>query len=136
MSRVTYVNPPSAPKVQGLYSHVAIAEPGRTAYIAGQVAVDNTGNVIGIGNVAMQAEQIFANLEAILTDLDSGFSDVLEFTTYLAGKTALAPWLKARTDIYTRIFPSKLYPPNTLLIIDGLVKPEFLVEISAIVRLP
>jgi enamine deaminase RidA (YjgF/YER057c/UK114 family) len=136
MSRVTYVNPPNAPKVQGLYSHVAIAEPGRMGYIAGQVSVNKAGHVIGAGNFAMQAQQVFANLEAILKDLGCGFSDVAEFTTYLVGESSVDPWFKVRTDIYNRIYPSKLYPPNTLLVIDRLVKPEFLVEISAIARLP
>ncbi len=43
-SGVTYVNPPSAPPVQGMYSHVARMAPGEIAFIAGQVAIDAKGN--------------------------------------------------------------------------------------------
>ena len=136
MSRVSYMNPPSAPKPQGLYSNVAIVEPGRMAYIAGQVCVDKSGTIIGAGDLAAQINQVFANLEAILKDLGAGFTDVVEFTTYLVGRDTLAPWMKARTDVYARIFPAKSYPPNTLLIIDQLVRPEFKLEISAIARIP
>jgi hypothetical protein len=45
-SSVTYVNPPSAPPVQGMYSHVARMTPGEIAFIGGQVAVDSQGNPV------------------------------------------------------------------------------------------
>ena len=46
------------------------------------------------------------------------------------------PWLAARTEAYKRLFPEGDYPANTLLIISGLARPELMVEVSAIARLP
>jgi enamine deaminase RidA (YjgF/YER057c/UK114 family) len=132
--RVSYVNPPKAPKPGGLYSNVAIVEPGRMAYIAGQVAMDGSGNPVSVGDFAGQVDRVFANLEAILKGLGAGFDDVAEFTTYVVGEANLPAWFTARTAVYERIYPGKAYPPNTLLVIDRLVRPEYLLEISAIAR--
>ena len=137
MSRaVTYLNPPSAPRVIGMYSHVALAEPGRLAFIAGQVSVDVSGEMVAANDLAGQVPVVFENIGKILADLGATFADVVEFTTYLVGPESRQPWFDARRDVYGRLFPDERYPPNTLLIISGLNKPEMLVEISAIVRVP
>ncbi|MBV1693259.1 MAG: RidA family protein [Hyphomicrobiales bacterium] len=134
--RVTYTNPPGAPAPGGLYSNVAIVEPGRMAHIAGQVAMDASGAPVAAGDFGGQVERVFANLEAILASLGAGFDDVAEFTTYVVGAQHLPAWFEARTRVYARIYPAKAYPPNTLLVVDRLVRPDYLLEISAIARLP
>jgi enamine deaminase RidA (YjgF/YER057c/UK114 family) len=133
---VTYVNPPGAPAPGGLFSNVAIVEPGRIAHIAGQVAMDANGAPVAAGDFAAQVERVFANLEAVLGGVGAGFGDVAEFTTYVVGAQHLPAWFEARTRVYARIYPAKAYPPNTLLVVDRLVRPEYLLEISAIARLP
>jgi enamine deaminase RidA (YjgF/YER057c/UK114 family) len=56
---VTYANPPSAPPVQGMYSHVARMAPGEIAFIAGQVAIDAKGNPVGVGDLAAQVNHVW-----------------------------------------------------------------------------
>ncbi len=133
---VTYLNPPGAPAPLGLYSNVAIAEPGRLAFIAGQVAVDAQGEIVGPHDVAAQTPVVLENIGLILKDLGVTFAEVLEFNTYIVGTESREPWFAARTEAYNRFFPEGNYPPNTLLIIGGLARPELLVEISAVARLP
>ena len=82
--------------------------------------------------VAAQTRQVFANLGKVLEAVGASFSNVVEFTTYLVGKESVQPFIKARTEIFPGIFPDGDFPPNTLLIIDGLVRSEFLVEIKAV----
>jgi len=135
-SGVTYVNPPSVPQPAGMYSHVARMAPGELAFIAGQVAVDQKGNVVGDGDLAAQVNQVFANLGGILKDLGTDFESVVQFTTYLTKADSIPAWMAARGEVYPRLFPGGKYPPNTLLVIDRLVKPEFLLEIEAIARVP
>ena len=135
-SAVSYFNPPSAPPVQGMYSHVARVAPGELAFIAGQVAIDATGNPIGVGEVGSQVEQVFANLGIILGELGVGFEAVVQFTTYLTRADSIAAFMTARAEIFPRLFAGGKYPPNTLLVVDRLVKPEFLLEVEAIARLP
>ena len=135
-SGVTYINPPSVPQPSGMYSHVARMAPGEIAFIAGQVAVDAKGNPVGDGDFAAQVNQVFANLGGILKDLGTDFESVVQFTTYLTKAENLPAWMSARGEVYPRLFPGGKYPPNTLLVIDRLVKPEFLLEIEAIARVP
>jgi enamine deaminase RidA (YjgF/YER057c/UK114 family) len=56
---VTYTNPPSAPPVQRMYSHVARMAPGEIAFIAGQVAIDAKGNPVGVGDLAAQVNPVW-----------------------------------------------------------------------------
>ena len=135
-SGVTYLNPPSAPPPAGMYSHVARMAPGEMAFIAGQVSVDGKGNVVGAGDLAAQVDQVFANLGGILKDLGTDFESVVQFTTYLTKAENIPVWMSARSAVFPKLFPSGKYPPNTLLVIDRLVKPEFLLEIEAIARVP
>lgn len=135
-SGVTYVNPPSAPPVQGMYSHVARMAPGEIAFIAGQVAIDAKGNPVGAGDLAAQVPAVFDNLGRILKDLGSDFEQVVQFTTYLTKAEHIPVWMTARSALFPGLFPGGKYPPNTLLVIDRLVKPEFLLEVEAIARVP
>lgn len=135
-SGVTYVNPPSAPPVQGMYSHVARMQPGELAFIAGQVAVDAKGVPVGVGDMAAQVNAVFANLEAILKDLGAGFESIVQFTTYLTKADNIPAFMSARSALFPKLFPGGKCPPNTLLVIDRLVKPEFLIEVEAIARVP
>jgi enamine deaminase RidA (YjgF/YER057c/UK114 family) len=135
-SAVTYVNPPSSTPPAGMYSHVARMAPGALAFIAGQVAVDKAGTTVGAGDLAAQTEQVFANIGDILKDLGSGFDEVVQLTTYLTGADSIPAFMSARAALFPKIYPGGRYPPNTLLVIDRLVKPEFLIEIAAIARVP
>ena len=131
---VTYQNPKSAPK-PGLYSHVAIAEQGRVAYVAGQTSTDMDGNPVSATDFAGQIPVVYGHLGRIFKELGCDYSDVLQYTTYLVGTDKRDAWQKGRSELYKSIYPDGKYPPNTLLIISGLAKPEYLLEISAIVRL-
>jgi len=133
---VTYLNPPSSTPPAGMYSHVARMVPGELAFIAGQVAVDKSGTPVGVNNLAAQVEQVFANLGGILKDLGADFEQVVQFTTYLTSADSIPTWMSARSALFPKLFPGGKYPPNTLLVIDRLVKPEFLLEVEAIARVP
>jgi enamine deaminase RidA (YjgF/YER057c/UK114 family) len=133
---VTYLNPPSSTPPAGMYSHVARMAPGELAFIAGQVAVDRSGTSVGVGDLAAQVNQVFVNLGDILKDLGAGFTEVVQLTTYLTSADSLPAFMSARTVLFPKLFPGGAYPPNTLLIIDRLVKPEFLIEVAAIARVP
>lgn len=131
-SSVTYLNPPSAPPVQGMYSHVARA--GELAFIAGQVAIDAEGDPVGVGDLSAQVNQVFENLGLILRDLGTDFESVVQFTTYLTSADSIPAFMSARSALFPKLFPGGKYPPNTLLVIGRLVKPEFMLEIEAIAR--
>ena len=133
---VRYLNPEHHPLPAGRFSHVSIAEAGRIAFIAGQVAVDADGVLQASDDVEGQFPVVFDNVMNIVRSLGAVPSDVLELTTYLVGNDAREPWLAARSAVYDRYFGDQPPPPNTLLIVSGLVDPAMRVEVSAVVRLP
>ena len=130
------VNTNMAPQPLGAYSQAIRVKAGELLYIAGQVGVDKDGNLAGDGSMAAQTRQTYDNLGAILESVGASFSDVVEFTTYLVGRDSVPPFMAARSDIFPSLYPSGDYPPNTLLVIEGLVREEFLVEIKAVAALP
>ena len=135
-SGVTYVNPPSAGPAQGMYSHVARMTPGEIAFIAGQVAIDAKGMPQGVGDFAAQVPVVFDNLGKILRDLGTDFEAVVQFTTYITSADYIPAFMAVRAAVFPKLFPGGKYPPNTLLVIDRLVKPEFMLEVEAIARVP
>ena len=72
----------------------------------------------------------------ILADLGTDYNAVAKFTTYLVDSSHIEPFMALRQELFPTLFAGPLYPPNTLLIVDRLVKPEFLIEVEAVARLP
>ncbi len=126
------INPGIAPRPLGAYSQAMEVRPGRLLYIAGQVGLDANGNLPGPGDAAAQTRQAFENLGQVLTGSGATFSNVVEFTTYLVGRESIQPFIDARSQLFPGLFPDGQYPPNTLLLVAGLVRAELLVEIKAV----
>ena len=131
----TTLNPANAPKPLGAYSHAVKVSPGSLLYIAGQVGVDSNGSLVG-PDVGAQTRQVFQNIGHVLAGAGATFANVVEFTTYLVGRSSIQPFIEARTQLFPSLFPNGDYPPNTLLVISGLVQEELLVEIKAVAALP
>ena len=122
----SYINPKGLARPNG-YTHVVVAADRRTVYIAGQVAYDSTGKVIGGSDFGAQAEQVFANLGRALASVGASFSDVVKTTTVITDVKNVA----ALRELRTRHFDAKQPPANTLIVAQ-LARPEFLVEIEAV----
>jgi enamine deaminase RidA (YjgF/YER057c/UK114 family) len=104
--------------------------------VSGQLAVGDDGSIVGKGNFAEQFHRVFANLEYVLAGIGAGFRDVAKFTTYLVDPANIDEFMSLRAALFPTRFGDGLYPPNTLLIVQRLVKAEFLIEVEAIVRAP
>ena len=77
----------------------------------------------------------FRTLAASWNPPAPGFDNVVEFTTYVVGRDSVQGFIDGRNQVFPDIFPGGDYPPNTLLVVDGLVREEFLVEIKAVAAL-
>lgn len=132
----TVITSDKTPKSIGAYSPGISVTPERLIYVAGQVAMDADGNLVGAGDVAVQTKQVFSNIGHILAATGADFSNVVEFTTYVVGRDSVQKFIDGRNEVYPSLYPEKDYPTNTLLVVDGLVREEFLVEIKAVAALP
>lgn len=127
------LEPAGLGKPIGLYSHGAlISRPAKLLFVAGQVAVDREGQVVGAGDLDSQMRQVFTNLGHVLGEAGMEFADVLKFTTYLVDPSHVESFYSTRAQLFPSLFPTEAYPPNTLLVIQRLVRPEFLIEIEAV----
>lgn len=133
MVKVWYENPEGAAPAQGLYSHVGCVEGGRTVYLAGQLSVGPDGGVVGVGDFDAQFACVFGNMRDVLVGLGLDFHSVIKFTTYLVHSQDIPDFMRLRAARFPEWFGGEIFPPNTLLIIDRLVKEEFLLEVEAIV---
>lgn len=132
MARVRYDNPKGTAPAQGLYSHVGLVTGGSLAFVAGQLSVGPSGEVVGKADFERQFEQVFRNLGDVLSGLGVDFNAVVKFTTFLVHSQDIEKFMKARAALFPQLFKSTAYPPNTLLIVDRLVKEEFLIEVEAV----
>ena len=124
-----------APQPLGAYSMAMSVSPRKLIYIAGQVSVDSSGSLVGKGNVVAQTRQALKNIGHVLAAAGASFSDVVEFTTYVVGRPSVQGYIQGRSEVYPDMYPDGDFPPNTLLVVTGLVNEDFLVEIKAVAAL-
>jgi enamine deaminase RidA (YjgF/YER057c/UK114 family) len=133
MPAIQRINPDGLGKPLGQYSHITRVKASEFLFIAGQTGVGLDGATPA--DFDAQCAHVFANLGAALASQGASFANVVEFTTYLVHSQDIPKFMQYRTREFPRLFGSGDYPPNTLLIIDRLVREEFLVEVSAVAAL-
>ena len=127
MAQVKRTNPPTLSTPTG-YTHVVeVTGPAKTVYIAGQIAFDKEGKIVGAGDMAAQAEQVFKNLQAALDAAGAKFSDVVKMNTYITDMSK-APAVR---EVRARYF-GQTAPASTLVQVPALARPELLLEIEVI----
>lgn len=131
---IEYLNPPGACIAQGLYSHATRVPAGPLYFVAGQLAVAADGGVAGRNDFSAQFHQVFDNLGSVLKGLGATFDDVVKFSTYLAHSQDIERFMELRAELFPKLFKGPLYPPNTLVVVDRLVKEDFLIEVESIVH--
>ena len=133
---VKMFNPESMGKPLGQYSQIARAKgASELLFIAGQLATDKAGNLVGADDFDAQCRQVYANIETALKAAGGGWKNVVQFTTYLVHSQDIPKFMKYRLREFPKMFPNGAYPPNTLLMIDRLVQEALLVEVQAVAAL-
>jgi 2-iminobutanoate/2-iminopropanoate deaminase len=100
---------------------------GELLFISGQAAIDGNGQLVGVGDFDVQAEQVFANLERVLCAGGSSLTNVVKVTIFLRD---MANFLKI-VELRGRYFTPP-YPADTVVEVTSLYSPEALIEIEAI----
>jgi enamine deaminase RidA (YjgF/YER057c/UK114 family) len=135
MPEIKIQNPDVLGKPLGQYSQIARVKASEFVFIAGQVATDRSGKLVGADDFDAQCRQVFANIEAALQSQGTSFANVVEFTTYLVHSQDIAKFMQFRLREFPRLFPNGVYPPNTLLIVDRLVQEPLLIEVATVAAL-
>ena len=122
-----FINPPTMHQPTG-DTHVVEVTEGRPIYIAGQVALDPTGALVGPGDIVAQARQVFDNLQAALQAVGAGFEQVVQLTYYLVDATQL-PVVREVRDQYVN---TQQPPASTAVEVRRLVRDDLLIEVEAV----
>ena len=122
-----FINPDTLHHPVG-YTHVVEVTAGRPVYIAGQVALDRTGALVGPGDIRAQARQVFDNLQAALQAVGASFEQVVKLTYYLVDATQL-PVVREVRDQYVNL---QQPPASTAVEVRRLVRDDLLLEVEAV----
>src|SRR3982751_2764792 len=127
MADIRIYNVDSLGKPLGQYSHVTRVKAGELLFIAGMLAPGETFDA--------QCSGVFAQIAEALKSAGAGWGNIVQFTTYLVHSQDIPRFMQWRVREFPKMFPNGAYPPNTLLIVDRLVKEEFLIEVQAVAAL-
>jgi reactive intermediate/imine deaminase len=136
MTEPTRTEPTRIPAPEGVapaaqYSHVVMGT-GRLVAVSGQLPLDENGELVGAGDPAAQARQVFENLRRCLAAAGADFADVVKLTYFV---TDMAHMPAIRTARAAHI-PDDRLPASSAVQVAALVRPEFLMEIEALAVVP
>jgi 2-iminobutanoate/2-iminopropanoate deaminase len=100
---------------------------GNTVYVAGQLALDKAGKLVGPNDIAAQTRQIFQNMERILKGGGATLQNVVKITVFVTDIRYREPY----GDVRQEFFPANP-PASTLVQISALAIPGALIEIEAV----
>ena len=108
-----------------------VVKAGNLIFLRGQVGTDFEGNLIGLGNPEAQTEQAMKNVKQLLEEAGSCLDHICKITIYLTDREIREPvyrtvgkWLKG------------VFPVSTGVVVAGLAKPEWLLEVDVIAVIP
>ena len=123
------LNPSTLPPAPG-YSQIVKVSGGTTIYIAGQVAWDEEGQLVGEGDLEKQAHQVFTNLVTALAEAGATPSDLVKVGIYVVDHDM--DKLKVIRRVRDQVFNVDPPPASTLLGVERLALPDLLIEVDAI----
>jgi 2-iminobutanoate/2-iminopropanoate deaminase len=110
----------------GSYSQVVTSEPGRMVFVAGQVAMDEVGKTIGIGDVRAQAKQALKNIIAGVEAAGGTKNDIVSMSVFTTDARYHPDVNAVRREVFGSDFPA-----STMVQVVALARPELLIEINA-----
>jgi 2-iminobutanoate/2-iminopropanoate deaminase len=110
-----------------LYSHVVIASGQSLVFIAGQLARDGEGRVVGRGDMGAQIRQVGENLRIALEAAGCGLKDIVKTTTYVTDIDEFFKHPEVRNDIFGQALPT-----STTVEVRRLSHPDLMVEVEAL----
>jgi len=128
---VKFVKSDALPPAPG-YSQAAVVTRGRLIYVAGQIAMDTSGKLVGPGDFRVQAKQTFENLKAALAASGATFDNVVKLNSYFVDVKQVPVFREVRDQYVNLANP----PVSTAVEVRRLVREEWLVEVEAVAVVP
>jgi enamine deaminase RidA (YjgF/YER057c/UK114 family) len=126
ITQLTHITEPDGVAPGIGYTQV-VTGTGRLVAVSGQVALDADGKIVGEGDPAAQARQVFENLRRCLAAAEATFADVIKLSYYVTD-IGLLPAVRAVRDEYVG---ADRLPASTAVQVAALFRPELLLEVEA-----
>jgi enamine deaminase RidA (YjgF/YER057c/UK114 family) len=131
--RVEFLNPEGLSRNPAFSNVAVVSGPVRTIYVGGQDAVDAEGNIVGVGDLGAQTEQVLRNLRTALAAAGAGPEHVVKWNLFIVDGQDFRSGYAA----FQRVWGDRPDPPViTAAFVTGLAHPDFLVEMDAIAVVP
>lgn len=124
-------NPETMAKPTVGYSQVAEVGEGKIVYIAGQVALDKAGNLVGKDDFRAQVQQVFENVKAAVEASGGDFHNVIKLNYYCVASVDPAQMAVVR-EVRDKYVNTANPPTSTFVYVSRLVRPEWLIEVEAV----
>jgi enamine deaminase RidA (YjgF/YER057c/UK114 family) len=124
------INPKSLVVPSG-YSHGIESAGGRTIYLAGQVAFDQQGQIVGAGDIVKQFDRALANLQETVRAARAEMTDIVRLLIFVSDKNAYRDNLKEIGKVYRQYF-GKHFPAMSLVEVSALFEDDAMIEIEGI----
>ena len=122
------INPDNLP-TPPTYTHVVVASGSNLVFVAGQEPEDEHGNLVGLGDLAVQAHQVFVNLGRALAAAGARPDQVARITIFVVRHRP--EYLEVIEEARVALFGDHK-PADTLVGVEALARPEYLIEVDAI----
>lgn len=130
---VRHLNPEGLHRNPAFTNVVVVTSPAKTIYVGGQNALDAQGNIVGKGDLVVQVEQVFRNLETALAAAGAGLEHIIKWNILAVEGQPIGPAF----GVFQRVWGSRPNPPLiTVAFVSGLANPDFLVELEAVAVIP
>lgn len=113
------------------YSQVAEVMSGKMVYIAGQVALNRDGQLVGKDDFAAQVQQVFGNLSEALKAAGGSFADVVKLNYFCVERVDRSQMAVVRST-RDRYVDTQAPPVSTFVFVSSLVNPDWLIEVEAV----
>jgi len=124
------LNQPNRRRPSG-YSHLVKVKGETTIFLAGQVAEDIQGKLVGKDDICLQYDKILFNIQETLGTAGAGLTNIVKMTIYCPEREKYMSKLKEIGAIYLKYF-GKYFPAMTFVEVKGLFSPDYLLEVDAI----
>lgn len=122
------IQPEGVFDTRGKYPYAQVSKHGQHVYVAGQLAVDVDGNLVGRGDIAAQTRQVFQNIEKCLASVGATFDNVMKISVFSTDMDSHVPlYAPIRSEFF-----NNRNVPSTYVQVSQLVDPDCLIEIDAV----
>jgi enamine deaminase RidA (YjgF/YER057c/UK114 family) len=122
-----HLNP--IPPLSPSYTQMVKVSGGTLLFLSGQVAVDDHGRLVGEGDLQAQARQVFENIKTHLASQEADFSNIIKITVFIVNYRV--EYRQGLREVLNEYIDPERPPASTLLGIQSLARPEYLIEVEA-----